>query len=63
MDSTLQRPIVWLGHEVLYTTMPECFANLQARTSTWSTYKHHITAKVLLGVGMHFRTMGGVCQQ
>ena len=27
----------------------ECPSNLRARTSTWSSYKHHNTAKVLLG--------------
>ena len=28
----------------------ECPSNLQARASTWSSYKHHNTIKILLGI-------------
>ena len=31
----------------IFTKRP---SNLQARSSTWSSYKHHNTAKVLLGI-------------
>ena len=65
MDTRLSPLIKWPDREDLWRTMPQCFqfsfgkkttviidrpSNLLARAQTFSTYKHHNTIKVLIGI-------------
>ena len=66
MDVQLQKVILWPDRESLQKTMPECFqASFGKKVAvildcfeifckrpscTWSSYKHHNTMKVLLGI-------------
>jgi len=46
-ESFGERVAIIIDHFEIFIERP---SNLQARTSTWSNYKHHNTAKVLIGI-------------